>query len=464
MKRSEVLFGVIKIPLDVCAVVLALVIAYRLREANIDLLPGVQLLAPATTLPPFEDYVTFYASRGALLFVTIAAGLKLYMLRVTLSGWREVERIWLSALLWIALVIAWFSLVEQQLFFSRALLVHATVFIAILVTIERALLVGVQRSLLRRGVGVRRVVSFGAHPVPDSVERILLRDPRYAYAGHARSLASLKEFHASQVVDLVLHTDADPKSEATLALIDACRNEHIGYAFLPPLFSDVPHQLLIFRLGMVPILRFEPTPLDGWGRVSKRLFDLVAGTLFFLLLSPLLLLIAALILLTSGWPILYVSTRVGQHARRRIPVLKFRTMVRNADERKHELAHLSHRGDGPLFKVRSDPRVTPLGRVLRRFSFDELPQLFNVLAGHMSLVGPRPHLPDEVARYHATQRRVFAVKPGITGLAQISGRSDLSFDDEVRLDMRYVEEWSLLLDLWILWRTVFVVMKGRGAD
>ncbi|TSC99367.1 MAG: exopolysaccharide biosynthesis polyprenyl glycosylphosphotransferase, partial [Candidatus Peregrinibacteria bacterium Greene1014_49] len=132
------------------------------------------------------------------------------------------------------------------------------------------------------------------------------------------------------------------------------------------------------------------------------------------------------------------------------------------DAQKPQLLGLNERRDGPLFKIHADPRVTKIGKWLRRFDLDEVPQLLNVLLGQMSLVGPRPHLPDEVERYNPYQRRVFAVKPGITGLSQISGRSALPFDEEVRLDLRYVEEWSMLLDLWILWRTVWVVAGGKG--
>jgi lipopolysaccharide/colanic/teichoic acid biosynthesis glycosyltransferase len=139
-------------------------------------------------------------------------------------------------------------------------------------------------------------------------------------------------------------------------------------------------------------------------------------------------------------------------------------MIPDADRRKQDLERLNHRRDGPLFKIRNDPRVTKVGKILRRFSLDELPQLFNVLTGRMSLVGPRPHLPEEVARYSLEQRRVFAVKPGATGLSQISGRSDLPFDEEVSLDLKYIEEWSLLFDVWILWRTAFILFLKKGAD
>ncbi len=212
------------------------------------------------------------------------------------------------------------------------------------------------------------------------------------------------------------------------------------------------------------MLKFRPTPLDGWGRVTKRTFDIVVSATLIVALSPLLLVTAVLCLLSQGLPLMYISRRVGDPSRGTIPVLKFRTMIKNADKQKAKLQKQSHRKDGPLFKMKNDPRVTPLGRVLRRFSIDELPQLFNVLIGQMSLVGPRPHLPDEVGKYSAYERRVFAVKPGITGLAQVSGRSDLPFKEEVRLDLKYIEEWNPLLDLWVLWRTVFTVLSKKGAD
>jgi lipopolysaccharide/colanic/teichoic acid biosynthesis glycosyltransferase len=182
------------------------------------------------------------------------------------------------------------------------------------------------------------------------------------------------------------------------------------------------------------------------------------------ILSPIFVVISVLLLLAQGLPIFYVSARVADGEGGTIPFMKFRTMIKNADKKKATLRSKSHRTDGPLFKIKNDPRITPVGSVLRRWTFDELPQLFNVLAGHMSLVGPRPHLPDEVDRYTSYERRVFAVKPGMTGLAQISGRSNLAFKDEVRLDLKYIEEWSLLLDLWIIWRTPFVIISRKGAD
>lgn len=464
MKRSEILFGLLKIPVDALAVLLGLTLAYQLRQANIDLLPTVQLVTSPAQLPAFSYYLTNFVTYALLLYLFLLAALKLYALRVTASAWREMGYIIIASGLWIALIIAWFSLVERQLLFSRLLLLHSVFLITLFVMLGRVVVILLQRVCLLRGIGIRRVVSFGSQALPASINRILISDARFKYLGHLINIDELMIKEQSMKPDLVMHTDPNPQSGETVHLINHCRNYHIGYAFLPPVFADVPHQLVIDHLGLTPILTFQPTPLDGWGRVVKRVLDIILSLIGLIILSPLLLLIAILNLLFSGFPIFYVSHRVGQHGTSSIPILKFRTMHRGADDRKKELEPLSHRADGPLFKIKNDPRVTPFGRLLRRLSIDELPQLLNVLCGHLSLVGPRPHLKEEVARYNEDQRRVFAVKPGITGLAQVSGRSSLPFDAEVALDLKYIEEWSPLLDIWIIWRTVFVVLMGKGAD
>ena len=187
-------------------------------------------------------------------------------------------------------------------------------------------------------------------------------------------------------------------------------------------------------------------------RALKRTIDLVGGAALVVLLSPVLLVVAMLVRATSPGPVLFRQTRVGFHGRE-FTMLKFRSMTQDAEARLADLEASRDLGNEIMFKMRSDPRVTPLGRILRRFSLDELPQLLNVVGGSMSLVGPRPPLPDEVDRYADHVHRRFLVKPGITGLWQVSGRSSLSWDDTVRLDLSYVEGWSLAGDLAILLRT-----------
>jgi len=463
MKKSEILFGVTRVPLDALCALLALLLAYELRANNVNLLPWVAIKDASSTLPPSAEYMTHFALPGAVAFVVIAMLLGLYSLQVTRSAWSEVGRLLLASLVWIVAVMAWYFLVRQELFFSRLLLIYATTLLTLLVCSARGLLLLLQRELLAMGIGVRTVVTYGKHPPSEPATATLQSDVRYRYLGHVRDMAALQAAYQNRI-DLVLQTDPDPESEATLTLIEHCRSTHVGYGFFPPVFADVPHLLVIERMGLLPMLRFRPTPLDGWGRVIKRLFDIVLSLLFIVLLSPLLIGVAIAVLLESGFPIFYVSRRIGELGEKPVPVIKFRSMVKDADKRIAEVMALNHRVDGPLFKAKSDPRVTKVGKFIRTWSLDELPQFFNVLAGHMSLVGPRPHLPQEVSLYTSYQRRVFAVRPGMTGLAQVSGRSDLSFDREVALDLQYIEEWSLLLDLWVLWRTFVVVTGRKGAD
>lgn len=211
----------------------------------------------------------------------------------------------------------------------------------------------------------------------------------------------------------------------------------------------------------LPLMHLERPELRGVRRLTKGVFDRSAAAISLFVLAPLLLCIAAAVRATSPGPVIFRQERVGRHGRT-FRMLKFRTMVDGAEGLLDALA-TDNDGNGVLFKKKADPRVTRVGAVLRRYSLDELPQLINIARGDMSLVGPRPPLPSEVDRYGFDMHRRFLVKPGLTGLWQISGRSDLSWDESVRIDIRYVENWSLVLDLMILWRTVGAVLRGSGA-
>jgi exopolysaccharide biosynthesis polyprenyl glycosylphosphotransferase len=209
------------------------------------------------------------------------------------------------------------------------------------------------------------------------------------------------------------------------------------------------------------LLHVDHPQLAGFRLVLKGLFDRCAAGAALVMLAPLMTTLAAAVWLHDRGPALFTQVRVGKdgHAFR---IYKFRTMVVDAEQRRVQL-QASNDSDGVLFKLRRDPRVTPLGARLRRWSIDELPQLFNVFLGHMSLVGPRPALPDEADKYAEHVRRRLVVKPGLTGLWQVSGRSDLSWEESVRLDLRYVENWSFALDLQIMWKTISVLVRGSGA-
>jgi exopolysaccharide biosynthesis polyprenyl glycosylphosphotransferase len=229
----------------------------------------------------------------------------------------------------------------------------------------------------------------------------------------------------------------------------------------PGLMEVAGPRLHVEPVDGLPLLRLTRPTFAGSSWLAKHLVDRLGAVGLLVLLSPLLLLIAIAIKCEGGGPVLFRQTRVGRHGRT-FTMVKFRSMVVDAEARLAELA-AANEGAGPLFKMRNDPRTTRTGAVLRRYSLDELPQLFNVLAGSMSIVGPRPPLPAEAEQFGQDAQRRLLVRPGLTGLWQISGRSDLSWEQAVRLDLRYVENWNLALDLQILCKTLSAVLKSRGA-
>jgi exopolysaccharide biosynthesis polyprenyl glycosylphosphotransferase len=231
---------------------------------------------------------------------------------------------------------------------------------------------------------------------------------------------------------------------------------------VPGLTEVAPPRLSVRPIGGLPALHVRHPQLSGLGWAVKSVVDRLVALVALILLAPVLLVVAVAVRVTTPGPALFRQTRVGIHGRP-FRFLKFRTMYVGAERRRAELAARNINADGVLFKVRDDPRITPIGSFLRRWSLDELPQLLHVLRGQMSLVGPRPPLPEEVARYDDDTRRRLMVRPGLTGLWQTSGRSDLAWDEAVRLDLHYVDNWSPRLDAAILSRTVSAVLHGTGA-
>jgi exopolysaccharide biosynthesis polyprenyl glycosylphosphotransferase len=272
------------------------------------------------------------------------------------------------------------------------------------------------------------------------------------------------------VLDVVRRWDVETVAVLPSAELDGAALRRLGWdlektsaeLLVAPTVTEIAGPRVRIRpvCGM-SLLHMARPELRGARRVAKSVFDRAGAALMLLVLAPVLIAVTAAVKLGSRGPVLFKQERVGRDGRI-FAMLKFRTMETGAEQKVTELIRSSD-GNGVLFKMRRDPRVTPVGRILRRFSLDELPQLVNVLTGAMSLVGPRPPLPTEVERYGLDMRRRFVVKPGLTGLWQVSGRSDLSWEESVRVDVQYVENWSFLLDLLILWRTFGAVIRGNGA-
>jgi exopolysaccharide biosynthesis polyprenyl glycosylphosphotransferase len=278
-------------------------------------------------------------------------------------------------------------------------------------------------------------------------------------------LGSIDDLHAliaSRSIECVFVATSAVDPSSMKRVTDIVRYHPVEVRVSANMSEILSSRLTIQPVGDLLALSLRPTRLTGPQAVAKRTFDLIVGSIALAVIAPVWLTVAALIKATSRGPVLYRSGRVGR-GERTFRMYKFRTMIRGADLLLPELLDRNEFDGGVLFKLRNDPRVTTVGRWLRRWSLDELPQLLNVLKGDMSLVGPRPALPSEVASYEEWHRRRLEVRPGITGLWQVGGRSELSFDDYVRLDLFYIENWSVIYDLFILGKTVPAVLLRKGA-
>jgi len=213
------------------------------------------------------------------------------------------------------------------------------------------------------------------------------------------------------------------------------------------------------KIDNIIALEYKHSQLDWWSIIFKRVFDIIASIVLIIISTPIMVIIAIITKITSSWPIFFIQKRVGKN-NKLFTFIKFRSMIQNAEKMKTKLLKKNER-KGPLFKIKNDPRITPFGKFLRKTSLDELPNLFLVFTGKMSLVGPRPHLPAEVKNYESRQKRLLSIKPWITWYAQIYGRDDLNFNDEARLDLYYIQRRSIMLDLYILFATFGVVFKGK---
>lgn len=335
-------------------------------------------------------------------------------------------------------------------------------------------------ELRRRGRGLRNIVIVGTDPVAMGFCRAVQQSTDFAYrplgfvdpgstaplqeVAGLRVLGRLQDlpevFRTHPVHEIVLAT-MDMDRETVARLIKTCERADVQFSMIPGFFEILTRQMRIQEIADIPVFQLEERIFQRWARLVKRVMDIGVSAAVLLLLAPIWVLVALAIKLVSRGPVIFRQARVGK-GERVFFVYKFRSMYADAEERRAEIEKDNLPVDA-LLRLPMDDRVTPLGRFLRRFSIDEVPQFINVLKGEMSVVGPRPHMPSEVARYKDWQLRKFDVLPGVTGLTQVSGRKNLSLDDMVRLDIYYIENWSPWLDLQILLKTVPAVLWGKGA-
>jgi exopolysaccharide biosynthesis polyprenyl glycosylphosphotransferase len=407
-----------------------------------------------------------------LVTVLMFARVDLYSERSRRGGLSKIG----SALFLVTVISLVFALANGERFSSYYVFYGSLFFGIAYITALRAIYERVTGAMLARAGYRRRTLLVGsghhldavAHAMAGSPGRLvdlvgfisLTPRPENGLRSVGR-LDQLPEILAQESVDEVVIADPDFPHEQALDLVDSCHQRGITVHVAPSTMEILLDRAEFVPGESVPLFTLRPPVFEGLAYALKRTFDLVLSTLFLLVLSPALLAIALAVRFTSRGPVIYRSIRPGM-AGRPFPCFKFRTMFADAEQSQSVLEDLNE-SSGALFKIRNDPRLTAVGRFLRRFSLDELPQLVNVLRGEMSLVGPRPLPMRDFEHLEEWHKKRYLVLPGITGLWQVSGRSELDFDDLVRLDFLYLERWSIFLDLSILFKTIPAVFSRRGA-
>jgi exopolysaccharide biosynthesis polyprenyl glycosylphosphotransferase len=410
-----------------------------------------------------------YLPLGGLVMLLLFGRSGLYRERAQRPGLPRV----IASLFQTTLIVLLYALLEGENFQSYYIFYASLFFALIYVSAFRWSFERISGVILRAAGYRRRAVLVGSGTNIQAVSHAL-RDSREIepYGFVARTpvalLDGLRDFRSLEqlerhfdAIDEVLIADADFPAEKAVELVDRCHRQGVRVRVAPSTMEILMERVEYVPGQALPLFELKPPVFEGVDFALKRTFDLVGSTLLILILSPLMILAALAIKVTSRGPVLYRSYRPGIGGKC-FPCLKFRTMVHGAEKLQDRLEEHNEVG-GALFKMREDPRVTAVGRFLRRWSLDELPQLFNVLRGEMSLVGPRPLPQRDYDRLDDWHRKRYLVLPGMTGLWQVSGRSELDFDELVRLDFLYLERWSVFLDLTILLKTIPAVVRARGA-
>ncbi|MEK7680875.1 MAG: sugar transferase [Patescibacteria group bacterium] len=471
MKKFELTFTFIQLPIDYLMVMLAGFSAYALRYTSF-----ATSIRPIKFDLPWDKYWPLVLIT-ALGWIIIFALSGLYNTDPNRKLARDLTRAILACSTGFAGITTYVFFTLQK-FDSRFLVLAGWLLATIYVCAGRILIMLIKKLLNKIGFGLRRIVIIGNQAIADQIKRAIAGHPGLGFnligAFEHFDSSTRKKILTNKPDELIL-TDPKANEEETLEAVEFASENHIRFKYSADLFATISTNMAVSTIGGIPIIELHRTRLYGWGRINKRIFDMVGSLILIILLSPIYILAMIIIAIESGFPVIYKNERVGQEGCI-FNALKFRSMHKKyctgpqfgkkgekALVVEEKLIEKQSIKDGPIYKIKDDPRITPFGKILRRWSIDELPQFFNVLAGDMSLVGPRPHQPREVEKYPRQNKKVLAIKPGITGLSQISGRSDLTYEEEINLDTFYIENWSAYMDLIILIKTPFVVLTKKGS-
>jgi exopolysaccharide biosynthesis polyprenyl glycosylphosphotransferase len=472
-KRHRELLTLGLVLLDAFLINVAFTTAYWLRYE-------VQWIRPLEeqNYIPFREYVPMSLVLTTIMLVTYKLQ-RVYDQRRSASWLDEVYAIFSGTLIGIASLTV-FTFYYRPTFYSRLMLGYALVLIVVILSLGRLVERAILDRLHRRGIGVDRLLIVGAGEVGRAIMRNIVAQPQLGYQiigfvdddpekqrtdiGRFKALGgteNLPRLLWEQAVDEVIITLPWTSHRKVNRLMGHCERQGIRAKIVPDLFQMSLNRVDVDDINGIPLIGVKEVTIRGWNLALKRAMDVAIASVGLVLSAPLMGLLALLVKYDSPGPVLFRQVRVGR-GDRLFTFYKFRSMRQEAEAEQARLLNLNE-ATGPLFKMRHDPRLTRVGKFLRRTSLDELPQLYNVLRGEMSMVGPRPPLPAEVEQYQEWHRKRLEVSPGVTGLWQVSGRSDLTFDEMVMLDLFYAENWSLWLDLKILLRTIPTTILGTGA-
>ncbi len=458
--------------IDALLILVAFLLAYQIRY---------RLQWFRAVDPVFQASLTTYVPFATALLPVMLFSFYLTGVYRSRRGRGYLDQMWaIATATTMGVVMMMAASLVQPLAYSRLIFIYTAVLVILLLGISRAILFGLRNYLRDFGVGVDRVVLVGAGDVGRMVMRNIVARPDLGFKligflddnpvknttdiGRFKALGSVANFR--EVVQ-EYHLDRAiiclpwQSHRTVVRLLNDCERVGIQAQVIPDLFQLTKNQIEMEELNGIPLISSRQVTITGWNRLVKRTVDLVLSIVGLTVTLPFTLLIGLAIRLDSPGPVLYTQARIGKEGKP-FQVYKFRSMIAGAESLREQMARLNE-STGPLFKLRDDPRATRVGSFLRRYSLDELPQLLNVLRGEMSLIGPRPNLPEEVAAYSEWHKKRLSVSPGMTGLWQVSGRSDLTFDEMVLLDIYYAENWCMSMDLTILLRTVPAVLLKRGA-
>jgi len=459
MKKFDLIFSAFLVPFDYLMLVLAGIFTYYLRfSALVELRPVIYEI-------PFGQY--FISILIIFLFWLIIFALTgLYDISEKRHFSKEISKIFLGCSVGIMLIVL-FIFFNREYFSSRFIILAGWIMTIFFVSLGRVFIHYLQLRYYRKGKGLEPILIFGSGRTAEKIYNSFKEKTVIGYQvlDWVKNIEELKEKWSSRAREISEIINAEPgiEREKALELIEFCNEHQIVFKYIADIFDSLSSNVKTETIAGIPVVVIKKTSLDGWGKILKRIFDLFFSFIGLIVLSPFFFVLGIIIKLDSQGLVLVKLKRVGVRGKI-FNLYKFRSMVKDAHKMKKELLKNNERKDGPLFKMENDPRITCFGHFLRKTSIDELPQLINVLKGEMSLVGPRPHEPEEVAHYQKHHKQLLTIKPGITGLAQISGRSKLSFKEESKLDIYYIENWSLGFDWQIIIKTIPVILIGKNAD